>query len=156
MTTPEKPPPLTLVKHRLPPAWDGTPVKWDPFEEDRIVLCGRGKWLEEMRCECGSTRASLIAMGRRQPLPGETMETTRPTTGRFGRTVYVPTTVPAVPVRDLTAYRCQDCGLDTVWDMRTDEWWTLGPEDYGPEGSIPPVEREWSGGLFDLIPEEGG
>lgn len=149
-------PMLALVKHRLPPVWDGNPVKWDPFKDEQVTICGRGstRLLKVARCDCGSTRSPLVAAGWRQPLPGETRESTHPKTGRFGRTVHVPTTVPAIPVRDLTAQRCPDCGLDTVWDMRTDEWWELGPEDYGPEGSTRPVEREWEGGLFDLLPGE--
>lgn len=154
--TPERPA-LTLLKHRLPPIWDGNPVKWDPFEVPPIMfICRRSSRRgpdDPARCECGSTRVRLVAGGWRQPLPGETMESSRAVQGRFGRTVHVPITIPAKPMRDLTAFRCADCGVDEVWDLRDDEWWTLGPEDYGPEGSARPVEREWSGGLLDLLPE---
>jgi hypothetical protein len=87
----------------------------------------------------------------RQPLEGETFASTRAKTGRFGRVVHVPATVPAWPVFDLHAIRCARCDQVEVWDTRTDEWWLLGPEDFGPEGSERPAEREWSGGLFDLL-----
>ena len=34
----------------------------------------------------------------------------------------------------LTVNRCVDCREDTIIDSNH-QWWTLGPEDYGPEGS---------------------
>ena len=142
---------LTLVKYRLPPSWDGWHVKWDKLEDAlEVRICPPPK---PERCDCGSSHPPLTARGWRQPKDGETFESTKPKVGRFGRIVHVPTTIPARPVVDLFLCRCQDCGSDEVWDMRTDEWWTLGPEDYGPEGSVRPVEREWSGGLFDLLPD---
>lgn len=142
---------LTLVKSALPVTWDGWRVKWDPFEVLEIRICPPPK---KERCDCGSTRTPLTARGWREPKAGETVESTRRKMGRFGRWVYLPTVVPAWPVVDLFLTRCRDCGVDSVWDMRTDEWWTLGPEDYGPSGSVRPVEREWSGGLFDLLEDD--
>lgn len=37
--------------------------------------------------------------------------------------------------------------------MRTDVWWTLDEDDYGAAGSTYEW-REWTGGLFDLLPPE--
>lgn len=142
---------LELVKHRLPPIWDGWRVKWDAFEDSAVVICPPAR---PERCACGSVTARRIARGWRQPKPGETTESTRRKMGRFGRWVYLPTVLPAWPIIDLHAFRCWDCGATDVWDQRTDEWWTLGPEDYGPDGSSRPVEREWTGGLFDLLEPE--
>lgn len=143
---------LTMVKHRLPPLWDGQRVKWGKFEPSAgIQICPPPN---RERCECGSTTPPLIASGRRQPEAGALMQSHKRKMGRFGRWVYVPVDVPAWPVVDLCAFRCPGCGADDVWDMRTDEWWALGPEDYGADGSVRPVRREWSGGLFDLMEEE--
>lgn len=142
---------LTLVKSPLPRTWDGWQVKWDKFEESiDVQICPPPK--DKRRCDCGSTREPLTARGWRQPKPGETTESTKRKMGRFGRWVYVPVMVPAWPRPELVAFRCPDCGQDEVWDMRTNEWWTLGPEDYGPDGST--RASEWSGGLFDLLPAD--
>lgn len=141
---------LQLVKHRLPPLWDGQRVEWGPYEiAPAVQVCPPPK---AERCACGSDASPSHARGLRQPLPGEMVDSTKAKLGRFGRWVHVPARVPAWPLADLTAIRCAGCGEVTVWDMRTDEWWTLGPEDFGPGGSTRPAEREWSGGLFDLLP----
>jgi len=79
---------------------------------------------------------------------------TERTLRRSGRVILQSVTVPAWPVIDLYAFRCPSCGVDEVWDIRTDEWWTLDETDYGPGGSSRPLERQWSGGLFDLLPAE--
>lgn len=140
---------VTLVKHNLPLSWDGWRVKWGKFVAAiDVQICPPPK--DRSRCECGSQDQPFVSHGWRQPKAGETFESTKPKTGRFGRTVHVPVTVPAWPVMDLILMRCRSCGADEVWDMRTHEWWTLGPEDYGPDGSTRP--SEWSGGLFDLLP----
>lgn len=55
------------------------------------------------------------------------------------------------PVYDIHAFRCPGCGEVTVWDVASDEWWTLDESDYGPGGSTAPPE--WTGGLFDLLNE---
>ena len=142
---------LTLVKHRLPPVWDGASVKWEKFVTFAgMTICPPPK---VKPCDCGSVAAKSGAAGAREPEAGLMFQSTKPVWGRGGRKLHVPTMVPAWPVKDLYAFHCPDCGVDDVWDMRTDEWWTLGPEDYGPDGSARPVKREWSGGLFDLLPE---
>lgn len=131
---------LELVKHRLPPFWDGYRVQWDAFTPfDVVRICPPP---EIDACEgCGSIADRLHATGLRHPLPGDTFESTRTKTGRFGRPVTLPTTIPAFPLRDLHAFRCPDCLRTDVWDQRTDEWWELGPEDYTSAGSVRPDEE---------------
>lgn len=128
---------LQLVKHRLPPLWDGYRVVWGQWSSALVVQICPPPELDA--CEgCGSIADRLIATGLRHPLPGETLPSTRTTTGRFGRPVTLPTTIPAYPILDLHAFRCPDCLRTDVWDQRTDEWWELGPEDYTDTGSIRP------------------
>lgn len=121
----------------LPPMWDGHRVEW---RDQRLAL-------EPHICpppppracsNCGTNRPPLMWIGLRHPLPGETFESTKRKTGRWGTQLDVPVQVPAWPVLDLFAFRCPECPLDEVWDMRTNEWWELEPEDYGPEGSQHP------------------
>lgn len=132
---------LRVVKHRLPPLWDGYRVTWDPWSSALVVQICPPPDIDA--CEgCGSIADRLIATGLRHPLPGETVESTRTKTGRFGRAVVLPTTIPAYPLRDLHAFRCSDCLRTDVWDQRTDEWWELGPEDYTSEGSVRPDEDQ--------------
>ena len=38
-------------------------------------------------------------------------------------------------VTSIVAFRCPGCGLDEVFDMDTEECWTLDGSDYGDEGS---------------------
>lgn len=119
---------LRLVSHPLPVAWDGREVKWSRWDStEHIVICPPPK----SRCECGSQRAPFFAVGLRAVDSGP---------GRFQR---------RHALRDLHAVRCPDCGQVDVWDMDSDEWWTLDESDYGPNGSTPPPE--WTGGLFDLL-----
>ena len=96
----------------------------------------------------------MTARGWRQPKAGETVQTVEQRRGRHGRAIDLVVTKPAWPVVDLYAFRCPECHEDQVWDMRTDEWWTLDDSDYGPTGSVRPAPREWSGGLFDLLPAD--
>lgn len=121
---------LRLVSHPLPVAWDGREVRWSRWSSsDRIHICGT---LNPQRCDCGSERRPFTAVGLRAAEAG---------VGRFAR---------RHALRDIHAFRCPDCGQVDVWDMDTDEWWTLDESDYGPAGSTPPPE--WSGGLFEFLP----
>lgn len=125
---------LTLLAHPLPVAWDGREVKWSRWDSsEHIIVCGSRN---EPRCECGSTRHPFTAVGLRAADTGP---------GRFAR---------RHALRDLHAFRCPDCGQVDVWDMDSNEWWTLDESDYGRNGSVPPPE--WSGGLFDLLSFEPG
>ena len=129
---------LRLVSHPLPVAWDGREVKWSRWDTALDVhICGPAGY--EPRCDCGSKRQPFVASGLRAADEGP---------GRFAR---------RHAAKDLRAFRCPDCGQVDVWDMDSDEWWTLDESDYGPNGSTPPPE--WVGGLFDLLnsqPTEGG
>ncbi|MGZ0070008.1 hypothetical protein [Microbacterium arborescens] len=120
---------LRLVSHPLPVAWDGREVRWGRWgATDHIRICPP----RASRCDsCGSARSPFLAVGLRAADAGP---------GRFTR---------RHALRDLHAFRCPDCGEVVVWDMDSDEWWTLDESDYGPEGSRPPAE--WTGGLFDLL-----
>lgn len=121
---------LRLVSHPLPVAWDGSPVKWSRWETPPPVhICPPPK----QRCECGSTRPPFTAIGLRAPATGRE---------RFAR---------RLALRDLRAFRCPECGEVDVWDMTANEWWRLDESDYEPGGSQPP--SEWTGGLFDLLPQ---
>lgn len=137
---------VAVVEHTaLPPMWDGARVEWTQMDRFaaafEMFVCPPPKKPE--RCSnCKSTRGPVTWKGLRHPIDGELFETTVTKMGRWGRPVEVPRQVPAWPVYDLCAFRCVDCLHDEVWDMRTGEWWDLGPEDYGPEGSISPVDAE--------------
>lgn len=120
---------LALVSHPLPVAWDGREVKWTRWgSTERIHICGS---LKASRCDCGSERRPFTSVGLRASDPGP---------GRFAR---------RHALRDTYAFRCPECGQVDVWDMNSDEWWTLDESDYGPTGSVAPPE--WTGGLFDLL-----
>jgi hypothetical protein len=144
---------LRLVKHRMPPSWDGRAVTWDPFvAASPMFICPPPPMYA---CEqCGSIEPRLVTTGLVGPAPGATFESVRVRTGRRGRPISVSATVPAWATRDLTASRCPDCLHTSVYDLRTDEHWDLGPEDYTDAGSVAPVVKRWTGGLFDLLDED--
>lgn len=103
--------PLTVGLVRpLPVAWDGVPVEWSAWENPvQAILCPPQ---EPTPCEsCGSRERPVQARGLTQVEVGAAL---------------------------LIATRCTACRLDTVWDARNDQWWTLDDTDYGPEGSNPP------------------
>lgn len=138
---------LHLVSHPLPVAWDGRRVDWDRWEAARSIhICPPPK---ASRCGCGSASQPFTARGLRNPSADDVERAAL--IPRIGRR---PPSEGPHPVYDLAAFRCPECGEVQVWDRASDEWWTLGPEDYGPEGSRPP--GEWTGGLFDLLPESIG
>lgn len=87
------------------------PVSWDG------VPVSWGPWEHQVplvACppipSCGSLEPSMVARGRTQLDLGAL----------------------------LVAYRCTACRLDTVWDARADQHWTLDDSDYGPDGSVEP------------------
>ena len=94
----------------LPVAWDGVPVEWTPWENPpRVRVCPPQ---EPTPCGlCGSRERPVQSRGLTQVEVGATL---------------------------LIATRCPSCRLDTVWDARNDETWTLDDTDYGPEGSTAP------------------
>lgn len=134
--------------HHLPPKWDGRVVEWRGWEvlHTSADAGGRRHGGPAEACEgCGSVGKHASNLGVLYPLAGET--TTQPLykrtkpkgNGRPG-TLYQAGEheVPVKPTIQLFAFRCPDCGLDSVWDMRTDEWWVLDESDYGPDGSTDP------------------
>lgn len=101
----------------LPPKWDGQPATWERWESWESTLEFHLP-SRELACErCGSATRPISTVGT---INGK---------------------------RRLLLERCTNCGLDTVLESIPNrfrfEWkaWTLGPEDYGPEGS------------YDTIPE---
>ncbi|QGJ92721.1 hypothetical protein QDA04_gp51 [Microbacterium phage Megan] len=102
----------------LPALWDGLPVTWSPWEPHvHVFICDRSRRTVPPPERCpGCDRLWLPASchGRmRMPLD------------RWD-------------IAYLVAWRCPECGHDEVFDWRTKESWSLGPEDYGPEGSVAP------------------
>lgn len=125
---------------RLPALWDGLRVDWTlQPPAARVFICPPPPMEERFCSACGAEDGRTTWSGLVHPAPGETVpsERTIPLSGGRTRTVTVP--VPAWPVIGLIAWRCGHCSLDEVWDLRTDAVWTLGPEDYGPDGSVPPA-----------------
>lgn len=129
----------------LPPLWDGRRVEWDELTEQtpttlELFHMTKAQRAQDVCTTCGTPgRESLHTVGVVHPLPGDTMESSAPRKSkRTGRTIHVPITVSARPLRRLHLTRCQTCGLDVVWDSQTDEWWDLDDSDYGPEGSTDP------------------
>lgn len=128
-----------VVSRPLPALWDGARVEWGEFKDlPATFICPPAKTRD--RCSrCGSQRARLASQGIRHPLEGETFASEEVRTTRRTRTeYYAPTLVPAFPVMRFIAYRCQDCGLDQVWDSTAWVLWDLDESDYGPEGSVEP------------------
>lgn len=131
---------LHLVSHPLPAAWDGRRVDWDRWESSLPVqMCPPPK---DERCACGSSAKPYTARGLRHPTDGD--RATADDLPRVGRR-----TALVWAIYNLHAFRCPDCGQVDVWDMASNEWWTLDESDYGPAGSVPPPE--WAGGLLDLL-----
>lgn len=114
---------LDLRAHDLPPAWDGAPIEWGPWEPlPDAFICPPPK-LDG--CEhCHSTATPVRAHGTRTIGYGDNVVTIR--TGRLHpRHLHAP----------LIAVRCSGCGHDTVWDAVTDQWWDLDDSDYQDGGS---------------------
>ncbi|GAB4987866.1 hypothetical protein BB737_00380 [Mycobacterium avium subsp. hominissuis] len=111
-------------EHDLPPRWDGLPVEWGEWEDTAgVFVCPPPR--KPDRCDhCDSTRAPLISAGRIWTDP----KTAPPAVGqarfRHGRHL----------VGSITAFRCPDCGHDSVLDPNGQHW-DLDPTDYTDGGS---------------------
>lgn len=102
----------------LPPAWDGEPIEWGEWSDNRTTIPYHSK-PEDLVChKCGAFDEPLINFGRRR-------------VDKHGVTLLH-------QYRDLVIFRCRDCRHDRVWDQRTDQWWDLDPSDYEDEGSVDP------------------
>lgn len=108
----------------LPISWDDEPVEWEPWHPALpLFICDRSRRtpVVDVCARCG------------RPSQGQMLEWA----GRRARGHHV-SWGKRQGIRDLIAFRCVGCGLDTVLDYRTDESWELGPEDYGCAGSVAP------------------
>lgn len=129
---------LTLTRvHDLPPYWDGHAVLWEGWQvEPPVFLCPPPR---PVRCEgCGSRAPSVTNRGLVAVWPSLTHDDLleeEDNRRRLGSAAHM--RKPRARWR-LRALRCPDCQLDTVWDIETDEWWTLDHTDYGDEGSARP------------------
>ncbi len=147
---------LRLVEDlRLPALWDGLRVEWTlEREAHRVFICPPPPLEERFCSSCGAEAGRTTWRGLVHPAPGETVPSERKIPRSGGRTRSVTVQVPAWPVIALIAWRCGHCKLDEVWDMRSNEVWTLGPEDYGPQGSEPPTDPAYVAGVPAPKPEQ--
>ena len=129
-------------RHDLPPRWDGRIVKWSEWDTSPTFVCGPRGPVRVSRCEgCGSTASRATSRGTVCPLAGDTYESERPVVKRtrsgreYQAGVQIVTANWRHPVTSLVAFRCPRCGLDEVYDLDTEECWTLDGSDYGDEGS---------------------
>jgi hypothetical protein len=124
----------TAQPQALPRSWDGARVQWGEwFAATAVFVCPPPRAKDRAVCErCKSTAAPAHATGLLDPPAPDDFEALLSLyqSGQLEGS--------SRPLIWLHAFRCPDCGLDTVWDRRTDEWWTLGPEDYGVDGSHDP------------------
>lgn len=102
----------------LPDLWDWEPVTWGEWITPPPSTLVLHLPVEATACDqCGTIGEILLAFGKR-PARHDLGETT--------------------PTKNLHAYRCADCGHNTVHDKRTGEHWDLDESDYGPAGSVRP------------------
>lgn len=102
-------------EYDLPPRWDGDPVEWAEWAPaPHVFICDRSRRKPTFNqcAACKSAQPRAMAIG------------------------VIPRTL-----NRLTAFRCPDCGQDTIIDLDGDDAWVLDFTDYGPEGSTPPQEN---------------
>lgn len=131
-----------LRKHDLPPMWDGLAVLWNGWEyvppstltmfhsRGRDVCEGCGMPDTERGFPCWSANRGLVAVSA--VLTHDDLRYEEENRARLGHLAHKRR--PRALWR-LHAFRCHHCKLDTVWDVDTDEMWTLDHTDYGDEGS---------------------
>lgn len=110
-------------EHDLPPRWDGLPVEWGAWDDTgRAFMCPPPK---PQRCtQCGSERPRLINVGRLWTDPATAPPAIGRTRLRQGRHL----------VGVISAFRCPDCGHDSVLDHLGGDW-DLDETDYTDDGS---------------------
>lgn len=112
-------------------------VGYVPDVRVRSARAGSGVALRGLR----STASRATSRGTVYPLAGDTYESERPVVKRtrsgreYQAGVQIVTANWRNPVTSIVAFRCPGCGLDEVFDMDTEECWTLDGSDYGDEGS---------------------
>jgi hypothetical protein len=116
--------------HDLPPRWDGKPVAWRGWERpEALFICPPRK----DPCEsCGSLADQTMNVGLVGDDPAMTPEDVE-RDDQLVRAGYKPPRSRKSWLK-LTAFRCVDCGADSVLDD-DDEVWTLDLSDYGDAGS---------------------
>jgi len=117
--------PLWQREHDLPPRWDGLPVQWGQWGETAgMFICGRSSARGERCGRCKSAAAPQINLGRIWTDP----RTAPPAIarGRLSRGRHLVCTI--------SAFRCADCGHDTVLDGNG-VMWDLDDTDYAEDGS---------------------
>ncbi|WP_234797269.1 hypothetical protein [Mycobacteroides chelonae] len=109
--------------HDLPPRWDGLLVEWGSWSDtSKIFICPTPR---PERCgQCQSLQATLINSGKLYIDPKHAP----PAIGRSR----LPASRYFVGV--ITAFRCPDCGHDSVLDNEG-RYWDLDPTDYTETGS---------------------
>lgn len=120
----------------LPSKWDGRRVVWRGWNDHKAFVCRRRTKSPDAACDaCGALRPPMVNLGVLDPEPGATFTVPKVQRSRSGRSYFRDVVKAAWPIVDLVAFRCVGCYVDCVWQMSTDEFWTLDPGDYGPAGS---------------------
>lgn len=102
--------------HDLPHLWDGRPVQWSTWQDQRLPSLVFHVPADHWACTgCGWIRdTELRSVGTLMPTGGEQH-----------------------PVVRLLVRRCPGCLLDEVTDIATGQVWDLDDTDYGQTGSWP-------------------
>jgi len=134
-----------LREHDLPPRWDGRAVVWEGWQYAHagVFMCppprrdvceGCGMPTTERGFPCWSTNIGLVADSR--TLTHADYEAEEAARARLPKRVKHK--LERHWWRELHAFRCHHCQLDNVWDVTTNEVWTLDHTDYGDTGSDQP------------------
>lgn len=138
---------LTLAYEATPPApwralpakWDGRLVDWEEMEPAKVYICPPAP-ADTGRCErCHSTAQRRTWRGVVWCKPGDFR--TQQAQTRSRRTYWRDHEVvdgERLVFDNIHAFRCPDCGLDTVLELDSGAEWVLDEFDYGPEGSMRP------------------
>ncbi|MEB3023402.1 MULTISPECIES: CpXC domain-containing protein [Mycolicibacter] len=111
-------------EHDLPPRWDGLPVQWGDWRPPpELFICPPSR-TQQCCPRCGDTRAQQMNLGRIWTDPA-----TAPPAISRGRLLGGRQLIAM-----LTAFRCPNCGHDTV--LGSDgQLWDLDMTDYTDNGS---------------------
>lgn len=93
----------------LPAAWDGKPIKWDPWQRPLRTSID---FIDVWECaQCDLPTGAWVARGY--------------DTNPLGTPTFI----------NYSATRCGWCGHTEVYQHDTKELWVLDETDYGPDGS---------------------